>query len=174
MVTGDLGQPDQFAGLGPITLGDTSGSNDAIISSGQGSSHSCPITVRAGSSGVLAITAYSGTHSWGGTVTLNNNLTLGGTGGNVTMGGLISGSGGLIIGGTNTYTISGSTKSLVNNGIVTLMGRTTFIGNTVLNSGTLKLGSGASLGNSSQISIAPGATLDLTSISAYALGSGTT
>ena len=155
VVTGDKGQPEQFAGKGPITLGATSGSDDAILSSSSNADHYGPITVRAGSSGIRAITAYGGSADWGGTVALDADLTLSAAGGNVYLSGIISGSGGLFIGNPGTYTISsGNVKSLVNTSAVLLTGNNTFTGETVMDSnsgGRLRLGG---------LDVLPNSTLD--------------
>ena len=151
VVTGNQGQPDRFAGTGPITLGATSGSTNAILSSGNAIAHSAPITVRAGSTGILALTSYNGTGTWAGAVTLNNNLTVGGAGG-VTLTSVISGSGGLNIGNAGTYSVSsGNIKSLANTATVTLLGDNTFTGDTVMvttSNGSLQLSNLNALKNS--------------------------
>ena len=151
VVTGNFSQPNAIAGTGPLTLGATSGSSNAILATGAGVSHSNPITVRAGSTGVLAITSYSGAGTWGGPLILNNNLTLSATSGNsVSLSSVISGSGVLSVGNAGSYTISGTSRSLDNVGTVTISGINTFTGDTVMtsNSGTLQLGGLSALKNS--------------------------
>jgi autotransporter-associated beta strand protein len=58
----------------------------------------------------------------------------------------------------------------VGSGVLTLYAAETYSGNTVIHGGTLALGSGASLANSSSIAIAPAAILDVTGLSSYTLG----
>ena len=59
-------------------------------------------------------------------------------------------------------------------GTLTLGGANTYSGSTIINGGTLALGSGGSINNSTNISIAAGATFDVSAISAYSLSGGTT
>jgi len=169
------GQPFQvFAG--PVDLGDTTSGNSrtAILNIDQSSSHAAPITVRAGSSGILAI-ACQNNQVLGGPLELNNAVTLANnSGGDISMYGVISGSGGLNIGNTGSYVIFGTSKNLINTGSVTLWRANTFSGSTVINSGTLKLGALASINSSPTLSIAAGATLDVTQIVDFTLSSGTT
>ena len=95
---------------------------------------------------------------------------------------------------TSTLTISNNVSYTVNNGIIadnpatagtvalvvtgsgtiTLNTANTYHGSTTISSGTLVLGSSGSINNSPSISIAGGATFDVSQISSYTLGSGTT
>ncbi len=175
VVTGNLGQAEQFAGRGPIALGASSGSSNAVISSGGNTSHSGGITVRSGSNVILAMASYGGLGTWGGPVELGNNLTLSGNGGSIDLSGRISGGGDIVIGNTGSYKISsGVSKSFVNTGTIGLYGINTSTGRVLLNSGTLRLGPNASPGGSPLVSLAAGTTLDVTLIPAFTLGSGST
>jgi len=95
---------------------------------------------------------------------------------------------------TSTLTISNNASFTVNNGIiadnpatagtvalaitgsgtVTLNTANPYHGSTTISGGTLALGSSGSINNSPSISIASGATFDVSQISSYTLGSGTT
>ena len=61
--------------------------------------------------------------------------------------------------GTGTWTLSGSSS---------------YSGNTKVNAGTLALGNGGALSSTAQINIALGATFDVSAITSYTLGTGTT
>ena len=175
VLTGNKAQPDSFCGTGPITLGGSSGSDNAIISCGAGINHGNAIAVRAGSTGILALSAYSGTSAWGGPVTLNNNLTLTSiSGSGLNFAGEFAGAGGIIIGNSGSFKIATTTYQLTNGGTIGLFGNSSYTGNTVLKSGTLQLGPGAAPNSSALISIAAGATLDASLISTFTLGSSTT
>jgi autotransporter-associated beta strand protein len=98
------------------------------------------------------------------------------------------------VGTTSTLTISNNGSFAVNNGIladnpatagtvalavtgsgtITLNTADTYHGSTTISRGTLALGAAGSINNSPSISIASGATFDVSQISSYTLGSGTT
>jgi autotransporter-associated beta strand protein len=164
---------NQTAGLGPVTLGDTNGVNPATLYLANNQDNSSPLTVRAGSSGTLALVSESGkAPRWDGPVTLNNALTLAsinGTSGTLHLYSVISGGSGLNIGNTGSIVISSATKTLVNQGIVKLWRANPYTGNTLVNSGTLALGALASIDSTPLISLAAGATLDVSAIDAYTL-----
>ena len=73
--------------------------------------------------------------------------------------GVISGTGGLAKLGAGTLTLNGANA---------------YTGTSAVNEGTLALGAGGSLGSNSNLSIAAGATFDVSAIASYSLGSGTT
>jgi len=85
-------------------------------------------------------------------------------------------------GGTNA-TFTGLTASTASSGggltkagsnTLTLTGINTFTGSTTISGGTLALGSAGSLSNSPVISVANGATFDVSAVAGYALASGQT
>ncbi|MEI6606560.1 MAG: autotransporter-associated beta strand repeat-containing protein, partial [Verrucomicrobiota bacterium] len=166
------GQPFQvFAG--PVDIGDTTPSNskNAILYIDQNSSHSAPITVRAGSSGTLAILGQN-TQSLYGPIQLNNALTLACSGSDISLFGVVSGTGDLNIGKAGAafpFTVFGTVKGLTNTGSVTLWRDNALSGNVNVNSGTLKLASIAKINSSPVISVAAGATLDVSQIPAFTL-----
>ena len=137
-------QDYQSIGTGLLFLGDTtpSNSNPAVINFVNSNSDMNPITVRAGSSGTIAITNDNGNHNFSGPLTLNNNLTLSHivNAGTLSYYGAITGTGGLNIGNTGSITVSSVSKPLANVGSVALYGVNTHSGDTVVNSGTLTLG----------------------------------
>jgi autotransporter-associated beta strand protein len=97
-----------------------------------------------------------------GAVTMNSNRIVTVNGGNLTIGGAISGS-------TASFTL---TKAGA--GKLILGGANAYTGTTTINAGTLSLESGGSL-SSTTISVASGATFDLTAKSSgYSLGNGAT
>ncbi len=63
--------------------------------------------------------------------------------------------------------------TLLGSGTLTLAGNDIYTGNTTISSGTLALGSAGSINNSPVISIAAGATFDVSAIASYVLGGST-
>ena len=169
---------NQTAGLGPVTLGDTSGVNPATLYLANNQGNSSPLTARAGSNGTLALVSEAGKNPrWDGPVTLNNALTLAsinGTGGTLNLHNIISGGSGLNIGNTGSFVVSSATKTLANQGTVNLWRANTYAGNTMVNSGTLALGALASIDSSPLISLAAGTTFDVSAIAAYTFSPSTT
>ncbi len=112
-------------GTGTTTIGHTSGSNSAtLIGAGANLTYANPISVATGSSGTLSITNSQNT-TFSGAITLNNNLTLTLTTGNLTFTGGVTGTGNLIL--NNNTTLGNSiTLSTAN---VNMIG-------TITNSGT--------------------------------------
>ena len=119
------------AGTGTITIGDTSGTADAILKNGytdfnSGNPIANPITVASGSSGTMSITTtndYNLTLS--GAVTLNNNLLLNTSAGLMsifTLTGGVTGTGNVTISNNNATTIIISTSSLNHIGTITNSG----------------------------------------------------
>ena len=166
------GQPFQLF-AGPVDLGDPTPSNtrNAILNLDQSSSHAAPITVRAGSTGTLAIVGQN-TQVFAGPIQLNNDLTIASTGTDIGIFGVIGGAGNLNIGKAGAalpFTVFGTVKGLTNTGSVTLWRDNALTGNVNLNSGTMKLGALARINSSPTISIAAGATLDVTQNVAFAL-----
>ena len=171
VITGTNQQGQNVAGVGPVTLGDTSGTNSATLWIQNGVDNSNPVTARAGSSGTLAL-VNTGNSRWTGPVTLNNALTLAtiNNSGNIfSMYGVISGAGNLNIGNSGSITVSSVASSLANVGTVRLMRENTYTGNTLVNSGSLRLGALAKIDSSPLISLAAGTTLDVSDIAAYTL-----
>ena len=74
---------------------------------------------------------------------------------------------GAIISSGGSLTINGSGNLILN-------GTNTYAGNTFINAGTLTLGATGSLNNTAQISIAAGATLDVSAIPSYGVGGAST
>ncbi|MEI6607884.1 MAG: autotransporter-associated beta strand repeat-containing protein, partial [Verrucomicrobiota bacterium] len=175
---------------GPVALGDATpgNANNATIEmygpTNADITHTAPITVRAGSTGTLAITADNNgaarKYLFDGPLTLNNNLTLSAvnnSSNSIDIYGVVSGTGTLNIGNTGTFTvsaISATPRPLTNLGIVTLWRANTYSGSTVVNSGTLKLGAQASINSSPVISLAAGTTLDLSQTVGYTLSTNNT
>ena len=160
---------------GPVDLGDTTPMNakNAILYIDQNSTHAAPITVRAGSSGTLAIQGL-GTQSLNGPIQLNNALTIASSGSEISQYGVISGAGNLNIGKAGAalpFTVFGTVKGLTNTGTVTLWRDNNYTGNTNVNSGTLKLGAQAKIDSSPVISLAAGASMDVSQIAAFTLSS---
>ncbi|MEI6078949.1 MAG: autotransporter-associated beta strand repeat-containing protein, partial [Verrucomicrobiota bacterium] len=89
-----------------------------------------------------------------GNITNTGALTIGSQNGTFTTGCFIQGSGSLAKSGTGTVTITNAN---------------TYSGNTTISAGTLALGAAGSINGSPAISIAAGATFDVSAISAYAL-----
>jgi autotransporter-associated beta strand protein len=145
------GQDYQTAGTGPVALGDTTpgNSNPATLNVSNNNTHYNPITVRAGSSGILALTADNNSPKYSGPVILNNNLTVAKTvnNGTISLYGVISGTGDLNIGNTGSITIASVAEPRTNVGTVFLGAANTYSGNTLVNSGTLKLGAVNALPN---------------------------
>ena len=103
------------AGTGTITIGDTSGSNNATLRTGDGRTIANNITVSAGNSGTNTLANNSSSLStFTGAVALNNSLTLA-----AASSGALTLSGSSITGGTGTNTI---TNAGTGTGAVTLSG----------------------------------------------------
>jgi autotransporter-associated beta strand protein len=104
------------------------------------------------------------------TLQIGNNGTTGmiGSGANATVQGDIQNDGVLRIALTSNQTINNIIKgngsfSNVSTGRIALNGANTYTGNTTVSAGTLALGSGGSIANSSLITVVAGATLDVAS-----------
>lgn len=88
-------------------------------------------------------------------------LTLTGAGGNITVN--AAGTIDAPIGGSVGLTKSGGAT-------LTLGGANTYTGNTAINTGTLLLSSGGSIANSNLITVASGATFDVSAVTGYTVG----
>ncbi|GEM_PF-3769849 len=102
------------SGTGAITIGDTAGSADAVLKSNGSINHANPITVAAGSGGILSIMNGT-TTTFSGAVTLNNNLTLNSSSfGTLILSGGITGTGNIITNaGTGAITIQTTTANMI-------------------------------------------------------------
>lgn len=128
-------------GSATVYLGEESGSDAATIDiSTAGISVGNDITVRSGSSGIKTLdNASGGVITFGGNITLNATVNIdASTGESTIMNGAISGVGGLVRRGF---------------GNVTLNGANTYSGGTFIDEGTLTIGSGGDIQNSSTIDI---------------------
>jgi autotransporter-associated beta strand protein len=142
-----------------------------------------PLTIAAdnngsGGGGILDLNGYSQTIG-----PLASSTGIGGTGTNIPT---IKLTGALTILQTNINTtfagaITGSGGSLTINvpnggtpGALTLAGANTYTGNTTISGGTLALGATGSINNTPTISIAAGATFDVSAIASYTLSGSTT
>ncbi len=100
--------------------------------------------------------------------------------GSLTGGGTVTGEAGsiLTVGGTSsTSTFAGAIQGSLNlvkagTGTITLTGPNSYTGSTTINAGTLKLGAGGSLTGTSSITVAHGATFDVSAV-AMTIGHGT-
>ncbi len=114
-------------GTGTITIGDTSGSNNATLQ-GHTLTFSNPITVAAGSSGTLAIRNGASEYATlSGAITLNNNVTLagGGAGGILYITGGITGTGNIITSTAGSGAVQITTTAINNIGTITSLGTST-------------------------------------------------
>jgi autotransporter-associated beta strand protein len=121
--------------LGPntasVTLGDTTGSANATLSDTSSTTHSYPLTVQSGSSGTKTLTV-SGTPAfvWGGTVALNDSLTVANPGsGSINLSGAVTGTGGVTVNSSGSGPVTLSKTSSGN----------TYAGNTTISQGTLRV-----------------------------------
>ena len=122
-------------GVGPVSLGNTSGSADARLDMGGNISNN--LTIQSGSSGnVLSLTSNSSTgRDFTGTITLNNNLTVGSLSSSsrvLNLKGDISGSGNLTVG----RLVGGSS-----NPTVSFSGNNSYTGKTTIESATVVVNS---------------------------------
>jgi fibronectin-binding autotransporter adhesin len=110
-----VGQNSSAFGTGSITLGDTSGSNNAQLNINSTINLGNTIYVAAGSTGVLSLDFSSQTDTFSGAITLANNLTIldGGSGNPQTVSGGITGTGNLIVGGLTAGATSTGTGSTI-------------------------------------------------------------
>jgi len=153
-------------GSGTVYLLDTTGGDNVTLDLGMNSTFNNSLIVQAGSTGVATVDDYLNySPTWAGSITLNSDLNLQGSSGQtLAVTGPISGSGGLRITSWNT------------NCQVNLSGDNTYSGDTYVTIGTLALTGAGSLPNSSRISVAGGATFDVSTLNSgtFTLGSGQT
>ncbi len=181
MLTGflniNLGGGTGTAVTGPVTL------NGAINDGGNG----FVVTVTSVDPNSLGSLTLNGTNGYTGDTTLTSGSLTIGTNGD--LGDLGLGTGGLYAGAINdngfftnaasvNQTWSGEisgTGSLTQNGTgtLTLTSAESYMGATTISAGTLALGTGGSITSTPAISIAAGATFDVTGADPYALGSST-
>lgn len=133
------------AGSATIYLGDTTGSTSATLDSGTANvSIGNSITVRSGSSGTKTIdnATGSGSITFGGGITLSDNLTVSASGSEkTTFSGVISSTGKIVKSG---------------DGIVVFSGANSYTGNTEIDNGELWIGAGGDISTSSAIYVGNG------------------
>jgi autotransporter-associated beta strand protein len=135
-------------------------------------------TINSGDSGIIDNTSGSAlTLSANNPQTWNNNFTFAGSSD------LNLGAGAVALGGNRTLTINSHNLTVggiisgadsitkVGGGTLTLNGNNAYTGNTIINGGTLALGASGSLSTSPAITVASGATFDVTAVTGAALGS---
>ncbi len=105
-----------------------------------------------GGIGVMINNASSTTSYWSNTVSLSSACSLGGAG-NLTILGVVSG--------------SGQSLTKIGAGTLTLNAAATYSGATAISTGTLALGASGSINNTPSVSIAAGATLDVSAVATY-------
>jgi autotransporter-associated beta strand protein len=146
---------------GNVTLGDVSGTNAATLiaisvtyNGYNGPSVYNPITVQAGSSGVLTLGTFTNfNNTYNGPIALNNDLTIdaGGALGTVLLNNAVTG-----ITGSRNITVTGSTTSLV----MISSANTNFTGNLTVHSGVLRLGNAKALNVANTVAVNQGAVLN--------------
>jgi len=147
-----------YTGLTTVQAGTLAYGISDALSSG-------PVTVN-GSTAVLSLGAYTDTI---GTLTVDGS-------------GQITGSGTLTVNSTDTFEMKSGSVSAILAGTadlnkttsetVTLTGANTYSGNTTISAGTLTLGAGGSIAGTPQISIAAGATCDVSNAGITLTGAG--
>ncbi|MEI6075923.1 MAG: autotransporter-associated beta strand repeat-containing protein [Verrucomicrobiota bacterium] len=146
-------------GTGPIYLGPTNGNGTVSMApSAQNTTWTNPIIVMPGSSGISWLyNNYKPGVNWAGSITLSNNLQISCVN-SMTISGVISGPGGVVIGRAGTaYTETDP---------VYFSGTNTYTGATYVSYANLNLTGHGSISNSSLISVAGGQTLDVSGLSA--------
>jgi autotransporter-associated beta strand protein len=130
----------------------TTVNNGGTLSTYGNRSENAAVTLNTGG----ALAAYNGTGTWTGTITLGGAATLNAgdasgrpyySGGSLTLTGPITGTGSFTKIGGNTLILSGSGSN--------------YSGATNVNAGVLQLGSATALGNTSGVTVAAGATVDV-------------
>lgn len=138
---------------GGVTLGDSSGSSNVTVTLQTGGTTSADITVVGGNTGTMTLNATTGSSVFNGALTLNKDLVLNtstatiASGTTVTIGGLISGTGGLIHS-------TGATPLILTNA-------NTFSGGVTMNAGALYINNGGTVAESSTTSAIGTGTLTL-------------
>ena len=134
-----------------------------------------PATINGtGIGGIGALRNVSGNNTWGGSVTLGSASSIQSDSGTLTLIGAVSG-GALTVAGVGNTTIGGvisgsGTLSKNGTGTLTLNGANTYSGSTTISAGTLALGSSGSIVSSPTITVASGATYNVSAVTGYTLG----
>jgi len=153
-------------GAGTITIGDSSGTAAATLqytSSGSGLVFTNPIVVQSGSTGTKSITNVGGnfTATVGGTLTLNDSLTInynGGAGGAIVLGSSTTGT--WVTGSGNIVSQSNSTtaeNSITGN-------NPGFTGGVIVQTGGFKVSSTTALDSANAVTVYSGATFDISAV----------
>ncbi len=148
----------------PATWNNATPDNAIIGSGGTGGT----ITLGTVTAGTVTLNNFSGTYTLsGGSLAQSGGLTIGSTAGSVTISTPVSGTGGLVMSGSGTLTLTGATytgTTTVDGGTLLLNNPTTnvFTSATTVNSGgTLKLAAANQISNGAVITVNSGGTCDL-------------
>ncbi len=146
--TVSIADASSILGTGTITLGNSSGSANATLTNTSGvtigNAINNAIYVAAGSTGELRIGGSAG-WTFGGAVTLNNNLHIGGSGGVVIFNGGVTGTGNLIVDGGAAF--NANTGIINMNGTITVTGAQAMTLNGGVGSNVTAITAGASAGD---------------------------
>ncbi len=160
-----------------------------VLTTGTGGAYTFTTTSDDGSrcwvNGVLVVDnwAFQGATARSGTITLSANAMYdirveymqGTGGGSCVLSWTPPGGSSAAIPNANLFTYAGAGGLVkIGTGTLALSGANTYAGNTTISAGTLALGSAGSINNTALVGLAAGATLDVSAISSYNLGSSTT